>query len=87
MEIKIEKREIRAIIFTPLHKIEGNVQLFQKERLTDFINSPVGGDFITITEAKIFSPQKEDKLLFEADSMNVQKKYIIFISPFENKSE
>lgn len=85
MQLKLEKREVKSIIFTPQHKIEGNVHVFQKGKLADFINSPLGGDFIAVTNVKVYSAEEEDKLLFESDFMNVQKKYIILIFPLEKE--
>ena len=76
----ISKYSVYSTIQTTNHRIEGNIYVKQGERVLDELKSC--GQFIAVTDAKIFHPQGE--ILFNADFLSVNADQIIWIIPQED---
>jgi hypothetical protein len=67
----------RIRLYTDQIMIVGEIAMFPDTRLTDYM---VGAhDFIAVTDAVVQT--REDKVLFSADFLNVQKNKIVLIVP------
>jgi hypothetical protein len=67
----------RIRLYTDQFMIVGEIAMFPDTRLTDYM---VGAhDFIAVTDAVVQT--REDKVLFSADFLNVQKNKIVLIVP------
>ena len=73
----ISKYSVYSTIQTTTHRIEGNIYVKRDERLIDELHS--SGQFIAVTDAKIFSPQGE--LSDTADFLTLNTNQIIWIIP------
>jgi hypothetical protein len=72
-----DQGKTRIRLYTDQFMIVGEIAMFPDTRLTDYI---VGAhDFIAVTDAVVQT--REEKVLFSADFLNVQKNKIVFIVP------
>lgn len=73
--MKTQKEKLRIIIYTPHHKIKGEVHLYQNSRLTDILNADSGNkDFLPITNAEIIN--LKDMTKSEVSFLSINKKFI-----------
>ncbi len=50
--MKSRKDQIRVVIYTPHHKIQGEIHLYENSRLSDILNTEnISKDFLPITNA------------------------------------
>lgn len=73
--MKVELDRSYVIIYTPSHRIEGQVHLPSTARLSDRLNQ--AKDFMAITSARIFS--HDGLLLYETDFVMVHKAHIVML--------
>jgi len=72
----------QVIVLTKDFRIEGEIDLIQGSRLTDFMNET--NKFMVVTKAKV--SDFAGKELVRGDFLNVQVKNIQIILPAENQS-
>ncbi|MBU2541085.1 MAG: hypothetical protein KJ593_04215 [Candidatus Omnitrophica bacterium] len=78
--MKAERDVIKVGIVTEHHKLVGNIHIVPGGRITDFLSSRAGGNFIPITDVKVFSVGDE-KLLMETDFLTVNTNFIVLLYP------
>jgi len=75
----ITKDLILTHIQTQMHLIRGYVHVRKGDRLSDEINSDNG--FLSITDAKIFTPQGE--ILYTSKYLAINREHIVWLMPIE----
>ena len=74
---RIKKEKVLVEIQTLQNRIEGNVYLLPKTRITDTLNQE-GSHFIPVTDAKIYS-LKSGGLVDEAEFVAINKNHVVLI--------
>lgn len=74
-ETSQDKTTVR--IYTDRFIVVGDIGMFSGTRMTDYIIN--AHEFIAVTHARVLS--LEEKVLFRADFLNVQKSKIVIIVP------
>jgi len=78
----VEKAQLPVIIFTNIHRIEGNMYTYKDARIIDELNAGAK-DFIAITDVKIY-PIESDSMLYKTDFMALNKNHISHLLPQED---
>ncbi len=73
--MKVELDREQVVIFTPSHRIEGELHLPSSARLSDRLNQ--AKDFLAITSARVFT--LDDRPLYEAGVVFLHKSYIVML--------
>jgi hypothetical protein len=73
--MKAEMDREPIVIFTPYHRIEGDLHLASTQRLSDRMNQ--AKDFLPITSARVFS--LDGRLLYEMNVVMVHKAYVVMM--------
>ncbi|MDR7419652.1 MAG: hypothetical protein QN178_12165 [Armatimonadota bacterium] len=73
--MKVEMDREPVVLFTPHHRIEGELHLSATQRLSDRMNQ--AKEFLPITGAKVFS--LDGRLLYESDVVMVHKAYVVMM--------
>jgi len=79
-----QKDKLRVMVCTSLYRVEGDMHLLPGSRLTDIVNVKTGKDFFPITNAKVWST-REDRVLYTADFVTINRESIIMIFPLEEE--
>jgi len=79
-----KKNKLKVMVCTSLYRVEGDMYLLPGSRLTDIVNVKTGKDFIPITNAKIYSSDK-DKVLYEVEFVSINRESILMIFPLEGE--
>lgn len=79
-----QKDKLRVMVCTSLYRVEGDMHLLPGSRLTDIVNVKTGKDFFPITNAKVWSTT-EDRVLYSADFVTINRESIIMIFPLEQE--
>ncbi|GAB4276459.1 MAG: hypothetical protein Kow0029_18430 [Candidatus Rifleibacteriota bacterium] len=73
--MKPKKDQLRVTIFTPQHKITGEIHLYENSRLSDILNTEnLSKDFLPVTKAEITTLNTQQTT--KADFISVNKKHI-----------
>ena len=75
--MEVEKAKKHVIVYTPLHRIEGDIHIPAGLRLIDALNA-AGKPFFAMTDVKIYPPNGEEPLL-ETPFLAISKENIIAI--------
>ena len=78
----VEKAQLPVIVFTNIHRIEGNMYTYKDARIIDELNAGAK-DFIAITDVKIY-PVGSDSVLYKTDFMALNKNHISHLLPQED---
>ncbi len=78
--MKAERDVIKVVIITEHHKLVGDIHIVPGGRITDFLSSKAGGNFIPITNVKVYSIGDE-KLLMETNFITVNSNFIVLLYP------
>ncbi|MBI3997508.1 MAG: hypothetical protein HY355_00645 [Armatimonadetes bacterium] len=73
--MKVELDREQVILFTPHHRIEGDLHLPATARLSDRLNA--AKDFLPITSARVFS--LDGRLLYETNVVLVHKAHVVMM--------
>jgi hypothetical protein len=73
MKVPLDREQV--VLFTPLHRIEGDLHLPPASRLSDRLNA--ARDFLPITSARIFA--HDGRLLYESDVVLVGKAHLVML--------
>ncbi len=73
--MKVELDREQVVIFTPAHRIEGELHLPATARLSDRLNQ--AKDFLAITSARVYS--LDDRLLYDARVLMLHKSHIVML--------
>ncbi|MDQ7840982.1 MAG: hypothetical protein RDU83_08145 [bacterium] len=73
--MKVELDREQVVIFTPSHRIEGELHLPSSARLSDRLNQ--AKDFLAITSARVYT--LDDRLLYETSVVMVHKSHIVML--------
>ena len=73
--MKSELDREQVILFTPHHRIEGDLHLPSTARISDRLNS--AKDFLPITTARVFS--LDGRLLYESSVVMVHKAHVVML--------
>src|SRR3990172_3385844 len=73
----VTKQEIKALIQTVTHLIQGNLHVYPGIRPLDELNR--SGEFIAITQATVLGP--DGKELYRADFLAQGKSHIVWVLP------
>lgn len=74
-----DKDEVRVVVVTSAHRIEGDMHLLKDSRLTDLLNSKAK-DFFALTNATVFDLSGGDAV-YEAEYVAVSRSSISIIFP------
>ena len=74
---EVPQNSTRVHIYTDQFIIDGEIGMFSGTRMTDYIIS--AHEFIAVTNARVLTP--DEKVLFHADFLNIQKNKIVIIVP------
>ena len=77
---KVKKDRLLVVILTRDYRVEGEVHILPGTRLTDFVNSEPGDDFIAVTNAEVFQLSKTTDV-FKSDYLAINKSYITMVYP------
>lgn len=73
--MKAHKEKLRVIIYTPQHRIKGEVHLYENSRLTDILNADnATKDFLPLTSAQI--TDLRDQTSSEVNFLSINRKFI-----------
>lgn len=73
--MKAIKDQLRVTIFTPQHKITGEIHLYENSRLSDILNTEnLSKDFLPITMAEITDLRSNNTV--KANFISVNKQHI-----------
>ncbi len=73
--MKTRKDQLKVVVFTAQHKIQGNLHLVENSRLTDILNTEsVSRDFLPITKAQLLDLRTGKTAT--AEFLSVNKKHI-----------
>lgn len=73
--MKVEMDREQVMVFTPIHRIEGDVHLSSTQRLSDRLNQ--AKEFLPITSARVYA--LDGRLLYETDVVMVNKAHIVMM--------
>ncbi len=73
--MKAELDREHVIIFTPHHRIEGELHLPSTVRISDRLNQ--SKDFLPITNARVFA--LDGRLLYETSAVMVHKAHVVMM--------
>jgi hypothetical protein len=73
--MKVEMDREHVVIFTPTHRIEGELHLSATQRLSDRMNQ--AKDFVPITAARVYS--LDGRLLYETGVVMVHRAYVVMM--------
>ena len=79
----VTKQEIKALIQTVTHLIQGNLHVHPGIRPLDELNR--SGEFIAITQATVLGP--DGKELYRADFLAQGKSHIVWVLPIDELGE
>ncbi len=82
--MKVEQSEIEVTIFMQNTRIEGKLHLPSGGRLTDYM-ALAERQFVPVTDAKIYTVPSNE-LLYTVSFLSLNKDFIAFIFPKENKT-
>ncbi|MDN5280289.1 MAG: hypothetical protein PWR01_4254 [Clostridiales bacterium] len=73
--MKPRKDQLRVTIFTPQHKIVGEIHLYENSRLSDILNTEnLSKDFLPITQAEVTDLKTGNTV--QANFISVNKNHI-----------
>jgi len=73
--MKAHKEKLRVIIYTPQHRIKGEVHLYENSRLTDILNADTATkDFLPLTNAHL--TDLRDQSVSEVNFLSINRKFI-----------
>ncbi len=73
--MKAHKEKLRVIIYTPQHRIKGEVHLYENSRLTDILNADTATkDFLPVTN--VFLTDLRDQSTSEVGFLSINRKFI-----------
>jgi tetratricopeptide (TPR) repeat protein len=73
--MKAHKEKLRVIIYTPQHRIKGEVHLYENSRLTDILNADTATkDFLPLTNAHV--TDLRDQSQSEVHFLSINRKFI-----------
>ena len=73
--MKTHKEQLHVVIFTPQHKIKGEIYLYENSRLSDILNTEnISKDFLPITKANVTDLKSGET--FYSEFLSVSKKHI-----------
>ncbi len=76
--MRTQKDKLHVILYTTLHKIKGEMHLYENSRLTDILNADTSTkDFLPLTGARIYD--MKESLLQEVDFLTINKKMILMV--------
>jgi len=76
--MKARKEQLKVVIFTSQHKIQGQLHLVENSRLSDILNTEsISRDFLPITDALV--TDISDGKIFKAGFLSVNKKKITMV--------
>lgn len=76
--MKARKEQLKVVIFTSQHKIQGQLHLVENSRLSDILNTEsISRDFLPITDALV--TDLSDGKTFKAGFLSVNKKKISMV--------
>ncbi len=78
--MKADRDLVKVAIVTDHYKLIGNIHVVPGGRVTDFLASRVSGNFIPVTDVKVYS-EKDEKLMLETKFLTVNARYIIMLYP------
>jgi hypothetical protein len=78
--MKVERDLVKVTIITEQYKLIGTIHVVPGGRVTDFLASRVAGNFIPVTDVKVYSA-KEDKMIFETRFLTVNVNAITLLYP------
>ena len=78
--MKADRDLVKVAILTDHYKLVGNIHIVPGGRVTDFLASRVAGNFIPVTDVKVYS-EKDEKLVLETKFLTVNSRYIIMLYP------
>lgn len=73
--MKVELDREQVMIFTPSHRIEGELHLPSSARISDRLNQ--AKEFLAITSARVYS--FDDRLLYQTNFIMVHKSHIVML--------
>jgi hypothetical protein len=73
--MRVEMDREQVVIFTPHHRIEGELHLASTQRLSDRMNQ--AKDFLPITSARVYS--LDGRLLYDTDVVMVHKAHVVMM--------
>ncbi len=73
--MKVDMDREAVLIFTPIHRIEGDLHLSATQRLSDRVNQ--AKDFLPITSARVYG--MDGRLLYESDVIMVHKAHVVMM--------
>ncbi|NQU41800.1 hypothetical protein HQ520_00845 [bacterium] len=73
-----EQRQIRVIVCTDRHRIEGELTLYKGEHVPDKMNTE-GRQYESLVDVKIFSA--DGNLLYETPWLALNKRHIVWMAP------
>ena len=82
--MKAERDIVNVAILTEQYKLVGNIHIVPGGRITDFLVSKSGGNFIPVTDVKIFST-RDEKLILETKFLTVNSNFIIMLYPLKER--
>ncbi|MEW6009027.1 MAG: hypothetical protein AB1629_05275 [Candidatus Omnitrophota bacterium] len=84
--MKVERDLVKVVIITENFKLIGDIHVVPGGRVTDFLASRVSGNFIPVTDVKVYST-KDEKPILETKFLTVNASFIILLYPLvENPS-
>jgi len=78
--LRVGKDRVGVVIYTQHHRVEGYLHLRPGSRLTDFLNSAAVGNFMAVTDARVYSLAEETPL-HTADVMDMNRNFIVMVIP------
>ncbi len=78
--MKVERDLVKVVIITENYKLIGNIHVVPGGRVTDFLAARVAGNFIPVTDVKVYSA-KDDKPIFETEFLTINANFIILLYP------
>jgi len=76
--MKARKEQLKVVVFTSQHKIQGQLHLVENSRLSDILNTEsVSRDFLPITDALV--TDRSDGKTFKVGFLSVNKKKICMV--------
>jgi hypothetical protein len=78
--LRVEKDRMGVVIYTQHLRVEGYLHLRPGSRLTDFLDLAAAGNFMAVTDAKVYS-WAEGTPLYQADVIDVNRNFIVMVIP------
>lgn len=78
------RNPVEVVIFTEQYRIVGTMYVVPGTRVTDYLVSRVEGNFIPLTDVKVYSV-KSAQLFFETKFLNVSVSAIIITYPLSEQ--